>query len=100
MILIAGTMRVPSENLAQAREALRSLTVATRAEPGCLDYAYSEDLIESGLVHLNERWEDQATLDAHLKTAHLAAWRREAARLGVGDRRLFLYEVDAGEPLP
>jgi quinol monooxygenase YgiN len=99
MILIAGTMRVAPENLPQVREALRALTLATRAEAGCHIYAYSEDLLEPGLLHLNERWENQALLDEHLKSAHVAAWRREAARLGVGDRRLVLYEVDAGKAL-
>jgi quinol monooxygenase YgiN len=97
MILIAGTVRLPAENVAKGRAAMRAMIEATRAEPGCVEYAFSEDVLEPGLIHVNERWKSRTDLDAHMKSAHMAKWREEGAALGIGDRRLGVYEV--GEPM-
>jgi quinol monooxygenase YgiN len=40
-----------------------------------------------------ERWRDQAALDAHFKSEHMASWRAAWPSFGVSDRRLFAYEV-------
>jgi quinol monooxygenase YgiN len=95
MILISGTVRLPAENIAAAKPAMRAVIEATRAEAGCIEYAYSEDVLDPGLIHINERWESRAHLDAHMKTAHFATWRDAGARLGVGERNLAAYEVGA-----
>ncbi|HVV94646.1 MAG TPA: putative quinol monooxygenase [Hyphomicrobiales bacterium] len=97
MILIAGTVRLPAENLAKARAAMRAMIEATRAEAGCVEYAFSEDVLEPGLIHVNERWKSREDLGAHMKSAHMAKWRDEGAALGMGDRKLGVYEV--GEPV-
>jgi quinol monooxygenase YgiN len=52
-------------------------------------------VLDPGLIHINERWESRAHLDAHMKTAHFATWRDAGARLGVGERNLAAYEVGA-----
>jgi quinol monooxygenase YgiN len=36
---IAGTIRLPADRLAAARPAMRAMTEASRAEPGCLSYS-------------------------------------------------------------
>jgi quinol monooxygenase YgiN len=96
MILIAGTVRLPADNVAKGRAAMRAVIEATRAEPGCVEYAFSEDLLEPGLIHVNERWRSRDDLGAHMKSAHMLKWREESAALGLGDRKLSVYEV--GEP--
>jgi quinol monooxygenase YgiN len=76
---------------------MRAMIEATRAEAGCVEYAFSEDLLEPGLIHINERWQSRQHLDAHAKSAHMATWRAAGAELGIGDRKLSLYEI--GEPV-
>jgi quinol monooxygenase YgiN len=93
MILISGTFRLPAESIAKARAAMGAVIEATRGEAGCIEYAYAQDVLDPGLIHINERWESRAHLDAHMKTAHFAMWRQEGAALGVADRNLALYEV-------
>ena len=66
---------------------------ASRAEDGCLVYSYAEDVAEPGLIRVFEVWRDQAALDAHFQTPHLAAWRAAWPEFGVSDRRLIAYEV-------
>ena len=73
MIIIIGTVRLPPENIALARPAMEAMVVASRTEDGCLDYAYSEDLLVPGLVRVTEVWRDREALKAHFQTAHMAA---------------------------
>ncbi|WP_267435712.1 putative quinol monooxygenase [Sphingomonas sp. GM_Shp_1] len=95
-LLIVGTVRLPSENLEAARPAMRRMVEASRAEAGCLDYGYAEDVLDPGLIHVTERWVDQAALDRHFASSHIAQWRAAWPELGIGERRLVVYEV--GEP--
>lgn len=98
MIVIEGTVRVPPENVEKARPAMEQMIRASRAEPGCIDYAYSIDVLEPGLVRITERWESRAALQAHFAAAHMATWRAVFPQLGITDRSLRLYEADP-EPI-
>ncbi len=93
MLLIVGTVRLPPERLDEARDAMRAMILASRAEDGCLGYGYAEDVLEPGLIHVKEFWRDRAALDRHFASAHIAAWRAAWPRLGVHGRDLVLYEV-------
>ena len=55
------------------REALQSLVTATREEDGCRGYDLYESGAAPGTFVTIERWADQAALDAHLQTPHVAA---------------------------
>lgn len=92
-LVIAGTIRVPPDRLEAFRPHMRAMLEASRAEDGCLEYAYAEDVAEPGLIRVFEAWRDQAALDAHFRTPHLAAWRAAWPEFGVSDRRLIAYEV-------
>ena len=98
-LIIAGTVRVPPENLERFKPHMLAMLTASRAEDGCLEYSYAEDVAEPGLIRVFEAWRDQAALDAHFQTAHMAAWRAAWPSFGVSDRRLFAYEVASERPL-
>lgn len=92
-LVIAGTIRVPPERLDAFRPHMLAMLGASRAENGCLEYSYAEDVAEPGLIRVFEAWRDQGALDAHFQTPHLAAWRAAWPEFGVSDRRLIAYEV-------
>jgi quinol monooxygenase YgiN len=92
-LIVAGTVRVPAENVERFRPHMAKMMAASRAEDGCLAYGYAEDVVEPGLIHVFEVWESQAALDAHFSTAHMAEWRAAWPSFGVSDRRLIAYEV-------
>lgn len=92
-LVIAGTVRVPPENLEAFRPHMLAMLAGSRAEDGCLQYSYAEDVGEPGLIRVFEVWRDQAAIDAHFQTPHMAAWRAAWPQFGVSDRRLFAYEV-------
>ena len=48
MLLVLGTVRLPRDNLARAKPVMSRMVEASRAEEGCLDYAYAEDVLEPG----------------------------------------------------
>jgi len=98
-VIVAGTVRVPPEQLAALRPHQLAMLAASRAEDGCLTYSYGEDLGEPGLIRVFELWRDQGALEAHFKAAHMAAWRAACAEHGVFDRCLALYEVAAERAL-
>ncbi|MBK8197900.1 MAG: antibiotic biosynthesis monooxygenase [Acidobacteria bacterium] len=98
MIVIEGTVRAPPERVAEARAAMEQMIRASRAEPGCIDYAYAVDVLDPGLIRVSERWESRDAIAAHFKTAHMATWRSFFPQLGITDRSLRLYEADP-EPI-
>jgi quinol monooxygenase YgiN len=98
MLVIIGTIRLPAERLDEARPAMQRMISGSRAEPGCIDYSYAQDVLDAGLIHVTEVWSDRAALDAHFRSPHIADWRASWAVHGIGERNLMLYE--AGEPKP
>ena len=98
MLLVIGTVRLPPDRLEQAKPAMQRMISASRAEPGCLGYSYAQDVLDAGLIHVLEAWSDRAALEAHFKSAHIAEWRASWAALGIGGRKLTLYETAGGVP--
>jgi len=98
-VVIAGTVRVPPENLARFKSHMLAMLAASRAEDGCRVYSYAEDVAEPGLIRVFEAWRDEAALQAHMRSAHMATWRAAWPQFGVADRRLTLHEVSAERQL-
>lgn len=92
-VIVAGTVRVPPENAEGLRPHQDAMLAASRAEDGCITYAYAIDVQDPGLIRVFEVWRDQAAIDAHFKAPHMATWRAACAELGVFDRKLSLYDV-------
>ena len=75
-VLVIGMLRFPSENLEAVRPHLQVLMETTRECDGCIEYDVAEDIFEPGLVRFSEQWPDAESLQAHLRAAHIAPWRR------------------------
>jgi quinol monooxygenase YgiN len=99
MLMIVGTIRFPPEKMAEARPAMARMISASRQETGCLGYAYAEDILEPGLIHVIESWRDEDCLTAHFVSAHLADWRAACAAFGAFDRNLRRYDADGSRPI-
>ncbi len=41
---------------------MKRMSDASRAEDGCVEYGYAEDVLEPGLIHVKELWIDQNAL--------------------------------------
>jgi len=100
MLIVAGTLEIEPEYRDALFEALAPMVEATRAEPGCQAYAFSMDPDDPSLVHLFERWDDQASLDAHFASEHMAAWQAKAADLPFRGRDIAKYLISGIGTLP
>jgi quinol monooxygenase YgiN len=98
-IAIVGQFRIPLENLATARPLMIEVMEASRAEDGCIEYNYSEDLIEPGLIRVSEVWESREHLAAHFKAPHMQRWIEERVGLGLSGRQVTGFAAERGEPL-
>lgn len=65
-----------AEPLAEAEfMALAAVVRATLSEQGCLEYVVHTHAADPRRVLFYERWQDQAALDAHNASGHLAEFR-------------------------
>ena len=92
-VILAGTVRFPIEKLDAALAVMMEMMRLSRAEDGCIEYVYSQDLIEPGLVHVFEIWRDEAALHGHHTAPHFEQWKSERVALGMTDRKLFRYDI-------
>ena len=96
MIVVVGQFRFPPGQMAAAMPAMRKVMEATRAEDGCIEYNYGEDVLDPGLIRVSEVWASRAQLDAHMQAPHMAVWQAERAALGLSGRSIAVFE--SGEP--
>jgi quinol monooxygenase YgiN len=97
MVIVIGTFHVdPSD-----RDAFIANRVAvmnhSRAEAGCITYAFAGDPIDESVVVLTERWVDRASLDAHL--IGLASAPQPDPSPAHLSREIYVYVADDGVAL-
>jgi quinol monooxygenase YgiN len=100
MLIVAGTIEVDPEHRDAMFDAVAPMVAATRAEPGCRAYVFSPDVDDPALVHLYELWDDQAALDAHFASDHMADWQKAAADLPIRGRDIKKYLISGTGELP
>ncbi len=84
MIIVAGEIKVADAGeVEKARDVLNTMVAATVKEAGCITYSFAQDIADPCVVRIFERWENQAALDAHMETPHMAAFREAAGSLNV-----------------
>jgi quinol monooxygenase YgiN len=66
MLIVAGVFEVDPERREEFLRSKEHGMRTSRGEPGCHEYAFSADPIDPGRVLLYERWEDRASLAAHI----------------------------------
>ena len=67
MIIVTGNYQVPPNQRDRFMSSKREQAQRTRHEAGCLEYAFSADAEQPGLVRLIELWESMDDLKAHLQ---------------------------------
>lgn len=80
MLYVIATFKIKPNSLAHVMEAVMPCIIATRAEAGCISYELNQNLTNENELVFVERWENRASLEAHFKTPHIAAWREAGAK--------------------
>jgi quinol monooxygenase YgiN len=99
MIIVAGTLRVPEDQIESFMPTARQTLAASRAETGCIVYSYAFDVEDKGLIRIFECWDSHEDLARHQSQPHMKPWREKLTELGASDRDLYVYESAPGEPI-
>lgn len=99
MLIVAGTFTTEPGGRDPFLTAVQPMVAATLEEPGCHEYAFSPDPNDDQRILLYELWDDQAALDAHFASDHMAAWQARAKGLAVTSRSVHKYVIDSIEAL-
>ena len=99
MLLVIGTFRLPAEMIQDAWPVMQEMIEASMEEEGCLAYSYAHDMLEPGLIRVNETWRDEDALEEHFASEHMEEWRANWERLGIHDRDLFMVEASTAKPV-
>jgi quinol monooxygenase YgiN len=93
MIVLAAKFTGKPERKQDILRMVGVVTPLSRAESGCLTYAFYEQQPESNQFLFFEEWRDQAALDAHFKTQHFADFVGAIPELIEGAPHIRIYEV-------
>lgn len=99
MIVIAGSVDFDPARRDDALRAAIPLLAPTRAQRGCLAYAWSADPAEPGRVHVFEAWADEPALAAHFEGPWYKGMLGVLGQHGVRGADVAKYRVDAREPV-
>jgi len=87
MISVIATIETVAGRRDDLLAVFRGLSPTVRAEKGCIEYVPMIDapsnfgVVRPNVVVVVEKWESLAALDAHLKTPHMAEFRRQTENI-------------------
>lgn len=97
-IVVVAVVRAKPGHEARVEEGFLGQVAPTHAEDGCLLYALHRDRSDPGRLVFVEKWASPAALEAHARSAHLAAnGARMADLLAAPVEVMILDAVPAGD---
>ena len=99
MLFVLAEATLGEGTLEEGREAFETMVTASRKDAGCLGYTYAVDLLDPAKFLAVEKWVDQAALDFHFSTPHMAAFQAALGELDITITHLAKYQSDDGSPL-
>src|SRR5919112_709280 len=93
MIILHATIQIKPGRREEAIPFFLQMEQATQQEEGCLEYKFVSTLENPDTFMVVERWEDQAALERHFASAHMALFREQRADLVTGNSVLLRYEA-------
>ena len=99
MLIVLAEADLGADALGEGHDAFAAMVAASRAEEGCLGYSYATDILDRSKFIIVVKWADQAALDHHFATPHMAAFQRALQDIDVKITHLAKYQADDGSPL-
>ncbi|PHR59188.1 MAG: antibiotic biosynthesis monooxygenase [Robiginitomaculum sp.] len=97
MIVISGYVDLQSaEELTRLSDDGKTMVEATRLEEGCIEYGFAIDMVNPCRMRIYETWADQAALDAHMASPHMAEFNKAIAGAKLAGANVLAYP--ASEP--
>lgn len=99
MLIVLAKAKVGAAAMDAAVAAIADMVAASNAESGCIAYAFTQDVLEPGVLHIVEKWQDEAALAAHFATPHMAAFGAAIGSLDFQVIEAVKYHADDGAPV-
>ncbi len=93
MLVVIATLPGKPDKREQIAATLAKAAAASRGDAGCVSYTFTVDVENPDHYVSVELWEDQASLDAHFGTPHLAELMTLAGELLDGEVDIKTYPV-------
>jgi quinol monooxygenase YgiN len=100
MIVILAEVEIAPEALAPFKQAIAEMEIASRAEPGCHDYCFSQELSNSDKIRIVELWESMEALEAHFVTPHMQRFTDALTAASPRSMHARVHELGAERSLP
>jgi quinol monooxygenase YgiN len=84
-LYVIANIRAQPEHIDTVREVLTGYVQPTRAEAGCIVYDLFQNRSDAAHFTFVEEWADEASLDAHSKSAHITAGRERLKGLAAAE---------------
>jgi quinol monooxygenase YgiN len=97
MIIVTAAARLRPDARDEALAAAKRMQDASSQEPGCQAYGFWFAIDDPNEMLLFERWDDQASLDEHLKQPHVAEFGAAIAGFVDGPPELTRFEAEPRE---
>ncbi len=98
MLVVTGIIEVSEDSIEAARALVKPMATASRAEAGCHAYAFYQNLEEPTQIRIYEEWENQAALDTHFATPHMATFAEGLGKIEL--KSMDVVKFDRGETSP
>jgi quinol monooxygenase YgiN len=99
MLIVLAKAQVGTGAMEAMKAAIGDMVAASNAEEGCIAYAFAEDVLEPGILHIVEKWKDEAALAAHFAMPHMATFTAAIAGLDFTVIEALKFHTDAGSSL-
>jgi quinol monooxygenase YgiN len=96
MIIVAVEVDVEAGAADKVKDAVAKMEAATRAEEGCITYAFSVDVSDASKIRVIERWRSLDDIKAHMASPHMADFNRAMGAIRPKGLSVKAYEI-AGE---
>ena len=93
MLIVAGTIKIDPAKRAGLEAAFEKMRAATLKEQGCIAYQIYIDRTDPGTLLLFEKWENEAALNAHFATPHMAEFGKALGGADIVSADVKRYDV-------
>ncbi len=97
MIIVMGKATLGPGEIERVDAAIQTQLAATNAEPGCQHYSFARDVTAPDTLIISERWADQAAIDAHFASPHMAAFNAVLGTAKMLALDVKSYDLSTGE---
>ena len=100
MLTVVAIVESSANGVQALRAAFADMETASRAEAGCHDYTFSQEISNPNTLRINELWESMDALKEHFATEHMAKFNAAIAAHPPKSMTLRVHELGEERALP